>query len=339
MASASKRKSCANGNDCKQPSAALCEGCLKALCTKHFADHRRLLGEEMDVIISEHDQFKNAINQQTTNSNSLLLLKQIDEWEIESIIKIRQKAKEIREQLLNLSTAHMEDLSKKLRNVSEKLKEGREHDSFVETDLQQWKTTIEKLKANFALPSTLTTSRQYETALVRNISINLSGTTDLFGDASNYRIGIEENGQVAIQNASEVHTYTEVRGKNEYTYGRHGIRLCIEQSADIWTLLGINSKKTLLQDRSFESKSTYGWTSNDFLYLNGQSHQNTSAPRIEMKTNDIINLIFDCDNQKISMINERTNIRYELRVNINYCPFPWQLHVNLLEPQSRVRIL
>ena len=58
-----------------------------------------------------------------------------------------------------------------------------------------------------------------------------------------------------------------------------------------------------------------------------------------MKTNDIINLIFDCDNQKISMINERTNARYELTVNTNYCPFPWQLHVNLSEPQSRVRIL
>ena len=144
-----KRKSCVNGDDCKQPSAALCEGCLKALCTKHFADHRRSLGEEMDAIIYQHDQFQNTLNQQTTNSDSCPLIKQIDDWEKESIIKIQQKAKEIREQLLNLTTAHMVDLSKKLRNVSEKLKEGREHDSFVETDLQQWKTTIRKSGRKF----------------------------------------------------------------------------------------------------------------------------------------------------------------------------------------------
>jgi hypothetical protein len=339
MASALTRKQCANGNDCKQPSAALCEGCSKALCTKHFIDHRRLLGEEMDAIICQHDQFQHTLNQQTTNSDSHPLIKQIDEWEKESIIKIRQKAKEIREQLLNLTTAHTVDLSKKLRNVSEKLKEAREHDSFVETDLQQWKTTIEGLKANFASPSTFTINRQHEIPLVRNISINLGGTIELFERVSDNRIRIEENGQVAIQNASAVHSYTELRGKNEYTSGRHEIRLCIEQSADIWTFLGINSKSVPLQNQSQSSKSTYGWTNNNCLWLNGHGQKPTSAPRIEMKTNDIINLIFDCDNQKISMINERTLARHELTININYCPFPWQLHVNLSEPQSRVRIL
>ena len=58
-----------------------------------------------------------------------------------------------------------------------------------------------------------------------------------------------------------------------------------------------------------------------------------------MKTNDVISLIFNCDKRKISMINERTNTKYEVDVKINQCPFPWQLHLNLYEANSCIRIL
>ena len=58
-----------------------------------------------------------------------------------------------------------------------------------------------------------TINRHHEIPLVRNISINLSEKTELFERVSDNRIRIEENGQVAIQNASAVHTYTELRGK------------------------------------------------------------------------------------------------------------------------------
>jgi hypothetical protein len=95
----------------------------------------------------------------------------------------------------------------------------------------------------------------------------------------------------------------------------------------------------LLQKQSCSSKSAYGWTNNNYFWLNGECHPNRSSSRIEMKINDVISLIFDCDRRKIFMINERTNAKYELVVNIDHCPFPWQLHVNLYEANSHVRIL
>src|SRR5271154_2230924 len=154
MASSSTRKQCANGEGCKQMAAALCEGCSQALCTKHFIDHRRFLGEEMNVIISEHDQLKHTLNQQTTNIDSHPLIKEINEWEKESITKIQLKAKELRQELLQLTTVHLDELSKKLQYLSEKLKEGWEDDSFVETDLQDWRKSLHDLKANLTSPST-----------------------------------------------------------------------------------------------------------------------------------------------------------------------------------------
>ncbi|CAM4917879.1 unnamed protein product, partial [Rotaria socialis] len=109
--------------------------------------------------------------------------------------------------------------------------------------------------------------------------------------------------------------------------------------ADSWTFLGINSKSTLLQKQSSSSKSAYGWTNNNYIWSNGGCQPNKSAARIEMKMNDMITLTFDCNHRKISMINERTQANYELLVNIDHCPFPWQFHVNLYEANSRIRIL
>jgi len=295
--------------------AALCEGCSQALCTKHFIDHRRLLGEEMNVIISEHDEFQHTLNQHTTNPGSHPLIKQINEWEQESIARIQQKSKELREELLQLTTVHLDELSKKLRHLSEKLNEGREHDSFVETDLQDWKKSLDDLKANLNSPSTFGISRHDRNPLVQNVSINSIGGNELFERVSDKNVQIEENGQVAVHDTSR--SYTEIRGKSEYTSGCHEVHLRIEQSADSWTFLGINSKVTPLMNNSCRSNSAYGWTSNNYIWLNGNPDSNKSTSRIEMKTNDVISLIFHCDKRKISMINQRTNAKYELDVNID----------------------
>jgi len=150
-------------------------------------------------------------------------------------------------------------------------------------------------------------------------------------------VRIEESGQVVIHGTK--HEHIEVRGKNGYASGLHKIRLYIEKSSNIWMFLGINSKFTPLQSASYGCKATYGWTSNNDIWSNGLKNRNNSKDDIEMKKNDIINLILDCDKQTITIVNERTNKKHEMAVNIDYCPFPWQLHVNLFEGESRVRIL
>jgi uncharacterized protein YukE len=324
-------------NGCKQPAAALCEGCSQALCTKHFIDHRRVLNEEMNVLVGEYDQLQHTINQQTDNLDSHALIIQIDEWERESIRKVQEKAKRLRRQLLPFTAVHTDELSKKLRQLSEKLNEGREHDSFLETDLQHWKKSLDDLKTNLASPSTISITRRAEMSLVQNLSFSLVGMNELFDRVFNNEVRIEENGQVAVRDTST--GYTEIRGKNEYESGLYKIRLCVEQSASIWTFLGITSKSTPLQRLSQWSESACGWANNNVTWLNRQHHSNTSTSSIEMKTNDIISLIIDCDTLKVSMVNERANTTHELTVNTDNCPFPWQLHVILHEANSRVRIL
>jgi hypothetical protein len=337
MASSSTGKQCANDDGCKQAAVTNCEGCSKAFCIKHFSDHRRLLDEEMNVIIDEHDHLKNTLNQQTMKPDPHPLMKEIHQWEKESIEKIQQRANELRQELFRSATVHTDDLSKKLQQLSEQLKRAREQDDFIEADLQLWKETLDNLTTNLTSPSTISINR-HNASLVQNISINLFVVMkEKFELVSDNAVRIEESGQVAIHDAQ--HGHTEVRAKNEYASRSHKIRLYIEQSSSIWIFLGINSKSTPLQSQSYLSKSTYGWSSSNDIWSNGQKNQNNSKDVIEMKKNDIINLILDCEKQKIMMVNERTNKNHEMAVNIDYCPFPWQLHVNLFEGESRVRIL
>jgi len=338
MASSSTRKQCANDDGCKQAAVTNCEGCSKAFCIKHMIDHRRLLDEEMNVIIDEHDYLKNMLNQQTTKPNSHPLIKEIDQWEKESIAKIQKRAQELRQELLRSITVHEGQLSKRLQQLSEKLKESRENDNFIETDLQDWKKTLYNLKTDLTSPSTIFIKPHDTFSLVQSISINLSVVTnEEFEKVSDKEVRIKENGQVAVRDGTL--SPTEVRGKNEYRSGRHEIRLRIEESSGTWMFLGINSKITPLRCYSHTRKSAYGWSSNNYIWLKGSEQLNMSNPRIEMKMNDMITLTLDCDNRKISMLNERTKAEHELIVDINNCPFPWQLHLNLYEPQDSVRIL
>jgi len=131
----------------------------------------------------------------------------------------------------------------------------------------------------------------------------------------------------------------DIRGKNEYSSGCHKIRLRIESANNIYLCLGINSKASPLQSASYSAKSAYVWTSYNQICSGESCQSGGSNPPLEMKKNDIITLILDCDNQKISMINERTNAKHELNVNVNNCPFPWQLHVNMYYVKESVRLL
>jgi hypothetical protein len=337
MAYSIGHQQCVMEDSCKQAAVYFCYGCSKGFCGNHVADHRRKLGEEMNEIISEHDHLKNIFTQHASNPNLHPLIQQIDEWEKESIVNIQQKAKGLREQLLQLTTTHIMKLSKRLEPLSDQMSKGRELDDFIETDLNVWKEKLNLIKSDLTSPLKFAVHQNDDVPLVRNISVILKTINERFDRVLDDKLRIIEDGEVVIRDGPAQHK--EIRGKNEYASGCHKICLRIESALSINICLGINSKATPLQSQSHSSKSAYVWFSGNYIYSGGTCQNNSSNPLIEMEKNDIIALIFDCDNQKISMTNERTNATHELPVNVKNCPFPWQLHINLYNPQECVRIL
>ncbi len=75
-----------------------CQGCSNVFCRKHATEHRVNLSYQLDEIAYEHDQLHQIINQE--NNDNHPLINQLNQWEQNSIIKIRQIADNIRQDII-----------------------------------------------------------------------------------------------------------------------------------------------------------------------------------------------------------------------------------------------
>jgi uncharacterized Fe-S cluster-containing radical SAM superfamily protein len=83
-----------------------CEGCLQVFCRKHINEHRDLLSHQLDEIVLEHDTLQQTITENKNKQNKQHpILKEIDRWEKDSIVKIQQTAEEARQQVKKLTSS------------------------------------------------------------------------------------------------------------------------------------------------------------------------------------------------------------------------------------------
>ncbi len=105
--SSSSKAPCAT---CTNKAAGIfrCEGCLQVFCRKHLNEHRDLLNHQLDQIVLEHDTLQQTIVENKSKQNKQHpILKQIDKWEQDSIVKIQQIAEEAREQVKKMTSSQI----------------------------------------------------------------------------------------------------------------------------------------------------------------------------------------------------------------------------------------
>ncbi len=96
-----------------------CEGCLNVFCRKHLNEHRDLLSHQLDEIVLEHDTLQQTIvENQSKQNNQHPILKEIDQWEKNSIMKIQQLAEEARQQVKSSTSSQTGNLEEKMRSFS-----------------------------------------------------------------------------------------------------------------------------------------------------------------------------------------------------------------------------
>ncbi len=150
-------------------------------------------------------------------------------------------------------------------------------------------------------------------------------------------VEIVENGLV-VAHGSSINS-GEVRGKEEYTNGKHQLRFQIERSS-AYIFIGIISKTTPIIQNSYLSSSSYGWISQDHYHAGGVIRRKGDIfSDYDQLENDIIELLIDVTTQTLHYTNERTKQSRKLTVDLNKCPLPWQLIINLSGCEDRVRIL
>ncbi|CAF2565002.1 unnamed protein product [Rotaria sp. Silwood2] len=310
-----------------------CEGCSRMFCPKHSNDHRNELSKQLEEIVVIHDLTQQTLIQQIEDPQQHSLLNIINKWEQESIDKIHQTSEEARNKLIKSTIEHTNNIKQKLKNLSDELRKAHDDNDFIETDLQEWTQKLEELKKKLDNPITVIIQEDL-TPLVTNIRIGNEDTSDVFervcGNGQ-----IKENGCLVVKDTLDGHT--EIRGRNEYNIGRHEFSFRIEELASNgWIFFGIISKSESMQTCSYSSPSSWGWASQNQVFSGGQCSYKQSSDAIQ---NDTLILSIDCDQRKIELKNERTNFIMQMWININSCPFPWQLHLNLYTANIHVRML
>ncbi|CAF0816330.1 unnamed protein product [Adineta steineri] len=116
-----------------------CEGCSKRFCLIHLTEHRQILNKEFKRLINDCEQFKQRINKPKQNRQYLqnqLLIKQIDQWERNSIEKIKQKAQESRKFVIESSEIFINDIQMKFNDLSQQIKHMEKENEFNEINLE-----------------------------------------------------------------------------------------------------------------------------------------------------------------------------------------------------------
>src|SRR5690349_11503225 len=108
----------------KEKVTSRCEGCLQSFCFNHIIEHRQELKKQLDEIEIHRDQFQQIFSQ----SEKHPLIQQIDQWEQDSIQKIKQLAEETRQLLLKHTNKYINQIEQKLNKLTNQLKLSREKD-------------------------------------------------------------------------------------------------------------------------------------------------------------------------------------------------------------------
>ncbi|CAF1364354.1 unnamed protein product [Adineta steineri] len=147
-----------------------CEGCSKRFCFTDLAEHKQILNDELNHIINDYDQFKQTINEQKQNPQIHSLVRQIDQWETNSIEKIQQKAKECRETVIKYSQRFINDIELKLNDLSEEIKQIHKENEFNEINLNYLTNQLRKITEELNDPSKISI-QQNSQPFINEISI------------------------------------------------------------------------------------------------------------------------------------------------------------------------
>jgi hypothetical protein len=357
IASATTKKTCAKCN--KGGGTAMCYGCERAFCTKHFIEHRQELSQQMDNIGQEHDVLRrDLINEQDTHP----LLTCINRWEQESITKIQVAAEVARADLDQLLQTAKNNLKTSVSKMKEELQSSRESDDYAELDINKWTDQLQKLRKLLDGPTTINIDYEndtrlairlikvsnqqslgssYEVSQLRRVdnqnSPNLETSVnerfvDIFG-----KITLSEGGVVATCARSSFGGHY-VSGIGRYSSGVHHIRFRVdERSWRCYILFGIVNVSEKLTKYVSKSTSCHGWWDLDCTVIGGEGKRHSF--NINIVTGDEVTLILDCDNQRIQLKHHRTDRIVEMPIDLQLCAFPWKVIAGLWGGDDCVRIL
>jgi hypothetical protein len=151
-----------------------CEGCSRLYCVNHFQDHRQELKNQLDEVVVTRDLFRQSLDEKAADSQKHPLIQRINEWENESMNKIRQAASEARDIVLQHTAGINTKMEENLDKLTTQLRQSRQENDFFETDLNQWREEVTRMQDLMNKPLDITI-RSGPTPLITKINVEISG--------------------------------------------------------------------------------------------------------------------------------------------------------------------
>jgi hypothetical protein len=137
----------------KQKNISKCEGCARNFCPTHAIEHQQELSLQLGQTEDRYNQFHDTLQHQDAVLNQHPLMKQINEWEKESMDKIRRLALEVRLQASTHIKQSTADLTLQFKRVTEKISLCRKEDDFADKEVQFFDAELRRLKDILDTPS------------------------------------------------------------------------------------------------------------------------------------------------------------------------------------------
>ena len=138
----------------------ICQGCSNQFCIDHLLKHRTDIQQQFDHLRNDHDQLRQQIDDFKDHPTKYPLIEQIDQWEKNSIDKIKQQAQLCRAQFTDHSNAFLRQMEKKLIDLAQRIKEIHQEDAFNEIDLNDLRQRLEKLEKELNQPTNVSIKQQ-----------------------------------------------------------------------------------------------------------------------------------------------------------------------------------
>jgi hypothetical protein len=313
----------------------------------------------MDNLGQEYDVFQRDLNKEMEPHP---LVSRIDEWERESMNKIKQVAEQARIDLRKLIDQNRKDLKTSMKQLTNELQSSRDSEDYTEHDLKRWLHRLKELRNELEKPLALNViDDDDKQSVIRLIKVNeqldscssnqlivksdqncqvlpklISRISEKFERIDKKSV-LSENGLVATCVASHLERDSTIRGVHYYWSDIHHIRFRIEQKNCKCMFFGITTKDQANSQLTFAAPSANGWWELDCYTKDGRLNKRLST--ITIQTGDEITLVLDCDHSQIHFKHHRTQQTARMSIDLQKCPFPWQILITLNAVGDCVRIL
>jgi chromosome segregation ATPase len=172
MSTATGKTHCATCE--KEKVAYKCEGCSQDFCLNHLNDHHQLLIQQLDDVDNQRNIFRQILTEQTKNLQKHFLIQQINQWENDSINKIKQTADVARQLILQHAGKHINRIEIRLTKLTEELKRIRKEDDFTEVHLNELKQKLKQLEEQLNNPPNVSIEQENSSSFINKISVLIS---------------------------------------------------------------------------------------------------------------------------------------------------------------------